>query len=297
MSVSGHPARTDRRSGGYPAAGVRVVGYREDGRTMAGGLTPGGEVVPIADVEAFWNDPEAAMASMPGSGGTARPVEALELVPPVRPAARVLCVGLNYRDHAAEGPFEVPDHPAIFARWTASLNVSGGTVAVPPGEPGLDWEGELLAVVGRRLHRADEETALAGVFGYAPFNDITARRAQRRSTQWTLGKNVDGSGVLGPITPAAGVGDPAAGWSLRTLVNGEVMQEGSTADMIFSVGAVLSAISAVFTLQPGDLLATGTPKGVGYARTPAVFLQPGDRVDVEIEHLGTAWARVVPGES
>lgn len=293
MSITGQPVSVRSESG--PASGLRLIGFREGAQTVVGGLDADGQVVPIADVESFWADPCAAMAEVRPETGR-RPVEGLDLVAPVRPAARVLCIGLNYRDHVAEGPFEVPEHPAVFARWTASLNVSGGSVVAPAGEPGLDWEGELVAVVGKPLRDADEREALAGVFGYAPFNDMTARRAQRRTSQWTLGKNVDGSGILGPITPAAELGDPADGWSIRTLVNDEVMQNATTADLIFPVGTVLASISTVFELRPGDLLATGTPNGVGYARTPPVFLQPGDQVSVEIEHLGTAQARVLaPG--
>jgi 2-keto-4-pentenoate hydratase/2-oxohepta-3-ene-1,7-dioic acid hydratase in catechol pathway len=170
-------------------------------------------------------------------------------------------------------------------------------VRVPSDEDGLDWEVELAAVVGRPISRADTATALDGVLAYATFNDITARRAQKLTTQWTLGKNVDGSGPLGDLVTADEVGDPGAGLRLTTLVNGERVQDGSTDQMIFSVGEILSFVSRTFTLRPGDLVATGTPSGVGYARTPPRLLHGGDVVEVEVEKLGRVRTPVVDGDS
>jgi 2-keto-4-pentenoate hydratase/2-oxohepta-3-ene-1,7-dioic acid hydratase in catechol pathway len=218
------------------------------------------------------------------------------LVPPVPPDARVLCVGLNYLDHVAEGSHRdqpLPDHPTVFARWTRSLAVDGAEVALPPDGEGLDWEGEVVAWVGRPLAAAGPDEALAAVVGYSTFNDLTARRAQRRTSQWTLGKNVEGSGPLGPMVPAAEVGDLRDGLRLRTRVNGETVQDASTSRMIFPVGTALAHISRSVTLRPGDLLATGTPAGVGSARTPPWLLQPGDTVEVEVERLGTLRTTIV----
>nr|BFE80886.1 hypothetical protein GCM10020093_034870 [Planobispora longispora] len=153
-------------------------------------------------------------------------------------------------------------------------------------EPGLDWEGEVAAVVGARLTDVDESAAEAGILGYAAFNDITARTAQKLTAQWTLGKNADFSGPIGPIVTADEVGRLTDGLRLVTRVNGEVMQDGDTRDMIFTVPELLARISATMTLHPGDVIATGTPEGVGYVRTPAKLLVPGDVVEVEIERLG-----------
>jgi 2-keto-4-pentenoate hydratase/2-oxohepta-3-ene-1,7-dioic acid hydratase in catechol pathway len=164
---------------------------------------------------------------------------------------------------------------------------------VPANEPGLDWEGEVAAVVGRRLTDVDEETALAGVLGYAAFDDLTARTAQKLTAQWTLGKNADRSGPIGPVVTADETGDPAEGWRVATRVNGETVQDGDTRDMIFGVGDLLSRISRTLTLEPGDVIATGTPEGVGYVRTPPWFLQPGDVVEVEIDHLGVLRTPIV----
>ena len=165
-----------------------------------------------------------------------------------------------------------------------------------PNEPGLDWEGEVAAVVGAPLTDVDEATALAGVLGYAAFNDLTARTAQKLTAQWTLGKNGDRSGPMGPLVTADETGSPADGWRVRTRVNGETVQDGNTRDMIFGVGDLLSRISRTFTLQPGDVIATGTPEGVGYVRTPPWLLHPGDVVEVEIDHLGTIRTPVVGPE-
>ena len=205
---------------------------------------------------------------------------------PPSPGARVLCVGLNYRLHAAEAGLPIPEHPAFFGRWTVSL-VSGGTpVPVPLGEPGLDWEVELAAIVGRPLSRVDPETALGGVLGYAAFNDLSAREHQMHSRLWTLGKNADLSGPFSSVVTADEVGDPRSGLRLLTRVNGEVVQDGDTKDMIFSVGEILSYLSEVMTLNPGDVITTGTPQGVGFKLTPPRYLGPGDTVEVEIDRVG-----------
>jgi 2-keto-4-pentenoate hydratase/2-oxohepta-3-ene-1,7-dioic acid hydratase in catechol pathway len=161
----------------------------------------------------------------------------------------------------------------------------------------LDWEGEVVAWVGRPLVEATTEEALTAVFGYSAFNDITARRAQKLTSQWSLGKNADRSGAIGPIVPASEVGDISDGLRIRTLVNGETVQDGSTREMIYSVGDVLAHVSQTITLLPGDLLATGTPAGVGYGRTPPWLLIPGDIVEVEVERLGKVRNSIVSSDS
>ena len=144
-----------------------------------------------------------------------------------------------------------------------------------------------MAYVGSTLADAEPDEALAAVVGYSTFNDLSARRAQKLTSQWILGKNADRSGPLGPIVPAAEVGDLRDGLQVRTRVNGTVVQDGRTDEMVYTVGDTLALISRTFTVRPGDLLATGTPSGVGYSRTPPWLLQPGDVVEVEIERLGT----------
>ncbi len=271
---------------------MRFVGFRDERQVRVGVLTGDDLVAPLTEVGEFYADlpvwtARARELSGGESGSYGYALAELDLAPAVAGSARAVCVGLNYRDHAAEGGFPIPETPAIFGRWTASLAVDGTPVPVPPDEPGLDWEVELVAVVGTELRCVDEETALAGVFGYATFNDLSARRAQRLTAQWTLGKNSDHSGPIGPVVTADEVGDPADGLRLMTRVNGEVVQDGDTKDMIFPVGRVLAHLSRTMTLRPGDLVATGTPAGVGYARTPARLLGAGDVVEVEIGRLGT----------
>jgi 2-keto-4-pentenoate hydratase/2-oxohepta-3-ene-1,7-dioic acid hydratase in catechol pathway len=205
----------------------------------------------------------------------------------------VLCVGLNYRLHAEEAGLPVPEHPAFFGRWTVSLVADGTPVPVPSSEPGLDWEVELAAVVGRPLAGVTPDQALAGVFGYAAFNDLSARRHQMHSPLWTLGKNADSSGPFSAVVTADEVGDPSSGLRLLTRVNGEIVQDASTADMIFPVGQLLAYLTEVMTLNPGDVIATGTPRGVGFKRTPPRYLRAGDTVGVEVERVGSVSNRIV----
>jgi 2-keto-4-pentenoate hydratase/2-oxohepta-3-ene-1,7-dioic acid hydratase in catechol pathway len=268
---------------------MRIVGIRRDGGgvEVAALSDDGAQVTVLAALEQFWTDAAGHLAS--GPGGETLAAADVEFVPPVLPGARVVCIGLNYLKHVAEGTFSgegVPPHPTLFARWTQSLTVDGAEVPIPANEDGLDWEGEVMAYVGQTLVDATPEQALAAVVGYSTFNDLTSRRAQKLTSQWILGKNGDDSGPLGPLVPAAEVGDLREGLRVQTRVNGETVQDGRTDEMVYTVGDTLSLISQTFTLRPGDLLATGTPSGVGYARTPPWLLQPGDVVEVEVDKLG-----------
>jgi 2-keto-4-pentenoate hydratase/2-oxohepta-3-ene-1,7-dioic acid hydratase in catechol pathway len=275
---------------------MRIVGIHRTGSgvEVASLSEDGGSVTVLAALEDFWADPAGHLTGTP-SGDTVAVTE-VEFVPPVLPGARVVCIGLNYLKHVAEGSFagqDLPEHPTLFARWTQSLTVGGAPVPVPADEDGLDWEGEVVAYVGQTLVDATPEQALAAVVGYSTFNDLTSRRAQKLTSQWILGKNGDNSGPLGPIVPAAEVGDLRDGLRVQTRVNGETVQDGRTDEMVYTVGDTLSLISRTFTLRPGDLLATGTPSGVGYARTPPWLLQPGDVVEVEVDRLGVLTNTVV----
>ncbi|WP_329410621.1 fumarylacetoacetate hydrolase family protein [Nocardia vinacea] len=248
----------------------------------------------IADLATFWSDAAGFMATSEGGEELSR--EQVTFVPPVLPSARVICIGLNYVAHVEEGSFAaqpMPKHPTLFARWPASLAVDGDAIAVPANEEGLDWEGEVVAWVGAPLADAIPEQALAAVVGYSTFNDVTARRAQKLTSQWILGKNADNSGPIGPMIPAHEVGDLRDGLRITTRVNGHTVQDAKTDEMVYTVGDTLAHISTTFTVQPGDLLATGTPSGVGYARTPPWLLKPGDRVEVEVDKLGVLRNTVV----
>lgn len=199
-------------------------------------------------------------------------------------AGRIICVGKNYRDHAKEMGGEAPKNPNLFMRTTQSLVGHQQSVIKPFVSEQYDFEGELAVIVGRGGRHISESTALEYVAGYACFLDGTLRDYQKHS--FTAGKNFDSSGACGPwLVPAREIPDPQK-LTLTTKVNGEVMQRGSTADMIFSVAQIISYVSTFTHLEPGDVLATGTPAGVGAGRNPPVWLKPGDHVDVEIENVG-----------
>lgn len=269
---------------------MRIIGIRRDsGPVEVASLSDdGAQVTVIAGLDDFWADAAGSLSRTPV--GPAFPLVDVQQVPPVLPHARVICIGLNYVAHVAEGSFrdkDLPPYPTLFARWTASLTVGDAPIPVPSTEEGLDWEGEVMAYVGSTLVDATPDQARAAVVGYSTFNDVTSRAAQKLTSQWTLGKNGDNSGPLGPMVPAAEVGDLRDGLRVQTRVNDQVVQDGCTDEMIYPVGDVLSLISHTFTLRPGDMLATGTPSGIGYARTPRWLLHPGDVVEVEVERLGT----------
>lgn len=271
---------------------MKLVGFR-DGRDTVIAVAVGDRITPIAEVGDFYADLTKWMATASTVTTGERPAASVRLAPPVPATARVLCLGLNYRAHAAEGVYGIPDHPTIFGRWTASLSVGDAPVPIPANEPGLDWEGEIAAVIGARLADADPAAAEASVLGYATFNDLTARAAQKLTAQWTLGKNADRSGPMGPLVTAEEVGSLRDGLQFTTRVNGTIVQEGNTRDMIFGVGEVLALVSATMTLEPGDVLVTGTPEGVGYVRTPPWLLCDGDVVEVEAERLGVLRTPIV----
>jgi 2,4-didehydro-3-deoxy-L-rhamnonate hydrolase len=274
----------------WKGVAVRLVGYRTAESWGIGRRDGESKLVPLGSMEQFWVDPARAIL---GSTENVLDVADLTLVPPVPAGARILCVGLNYPAHVEEGTFQRPSHPSVFGRWTRSLTVSGTPAPVPNGEQGLDWEGELVAVVGREIKNASATEAADAVFGYAAFNDLTARTTQHRTTQWTVGKNADQSGPMSEIVTTDEAGDPRAGLRIVTRVNGEIMQDGNTSDMIFGVGEILAYLSETMTLYPGDLVATGTPNGVGYARKPPWFLHPGDEVSVEIDSVGSVRTPIV----
>lgn len=278
---------------------MKIIGIRRDGGPVqVAELTDEQTAVPLAGLEAFWADPRGHLSA----ARTAAPIplEDVTVVPPVLPDARVICIGLNYLKHVAEGSYRgeaPPEHPTLFARWTRSLTVDGAEAPVPSGEDGLDWEGEVVAWVGDTLVDAAAEEALEAVVGYSAFNDLTSRRAQKLTSQWILGKNGDRSGPLGPMVPAAEVGDLRDGLRVATRVNGQTVQDGDTREMVYTVGETLAHISRTITLRPGDLLATGTPAGVGYARDPQWLLGPGDTVEVDIDRLGVLTTHIVGNEA
>ena len=210
------------------------------------------------------------------------------LLAPVPRPGKLICIGLNYRAHAIEGGNPIPDYPAVFLRGATSLADPDADLILPECSDKLDYEAELAVIIGKTATNVNAADALDHVAGYSCFNDGSLRDYQRKSTQWTMGKNFDRTGGFGPelVTPdelPAG----ASGLRIVARLNGEVMQDSDTADMIFDVAALITTLSEAMTLEPGDVIATGTPSGVGYARKPPVFLREGDRIEVEIEKIGT----------
>ena len=214
-------------------------------------------------------------------------IEDLELLPPVPRPGKVICIGLNYRDHASEGGNAIPDYPAVFLRSVTSLLPHGAKMLRPPCSDKLDFEAELAVVIGTSATRVSVSEALDHVAGYSCFNDGSVRDYQRKSSQWTIGKNFDRTGGFGPDLVTADELPPGAkGLRIVSRVNGQVMQDGNTANMIFDVATIIAILSEAMTLEPGDVIATGTPAGVGYARKPPLFLSPGDSCEIEIEGIG-----------
>lgn len=216
-----------------------------------------------------------------------RLIATAELLTPVPRPARIFCIGLNYADHAREGGHPIPTYPAVFTRVANSLVAHGQPLVMPAASNRFDYEAELAIVVGRAGRRIPAGRALAHVASYACFNDGSLRDYQRKSTQWTMGKNFDRSGSFGPhlVTPDE-LPEGAAGLRVATRLNGNTVQDGNTSDMIFDVATIVATLSEAMTLEPGDVIATGTPAGVGFARTPPLFMQPGDICEIEIEGVG-----------
>ena len=206
-------------------------------------------------------------------------------LPFARPG-KIVCVGLNYRDHAEESGMEIPARPLLFAKWPNALIGPGKPILLPAQAKEVDYEAELGVVIGERARGVAAADALGHVAGYVCANEVSARDVQFADGQWTRGKSFDTFGPVGPMVSADQVPDPQA-LPIRCLVNGEVVQDSSTAQMIFTVAEVIAFISDGITLEPGDLILTGTPAGVGWVRKPPVFLADGDEVTVEIEGVGS----------
>ena len=218
--------------------------------------------------------------------GVAVELDGLEILAPLRPG-KLIGIGLNYRDHAAETGKPVPDMPILFAKMPTSVTGPAGPVRLPSYTHKADFEGELAVVIGRVARDVAVADALTHVFGYAVMNDVSARDVQQSEPQWVRAKGADTFAPWGPwITTADEVPDPQA-LSIRTWLSGELVQDGTTADMVFGVADLIAFISASFTLEPGDVITTGTPAGVGVARTPPRYLRDGDTVRIEIAGLGS----------
>jgi 2-keto-4-pentenoate hydratase/2-oxohepta-3-ene-1,7-dioic acid hydratase in catechol pathway len=257
------------------SSGARRIGAL-DGDTVRDAGPAGVEgFVPSA---AGWRVLDAA-------SGPVHPLSELQLEAPVRPS-KLICIGLNYRDHAEETGQEIPAAPVVFAKFTSALIGPGEAIVVPYDEPRTDYEAELALVIGTRVRRASGAAALAAVGGITAFNDVSGREAQfGPGKQFTRGKSYDTFAPIGPCIARVDGLDLGA-LRVKCTLSGEVMQDSSTANLIFGVQKLVEFCSAAFTLEPGDVIATGTPPGVGDARTPPRYLQDGDVVEIEVEGVG-----------
>jgi 2-keto-4-pentenoate hydratase/2-oxohepta-3-ene-1,7-dioic acid hydratase in catechol pathway len=235
---------------------------------------------------ALWGDGLAAIAALADSA----PDHALAdvtFLPVIPRPDKLICVGLNYRDHAAEVGAEIPKHPTLFVRFADAQVGHGGKLVRPKASTRFDYEGELAIIIGKGGRHIGRDAAFDHVAGYTCFNDGTIRDWQGHSTQFTAGKNFVATGAMGPwMVTTDEIPDPG-NLGVKTRLNGETVQDGSTADMVFDIPALIEYVSTFTALRPGDVIATGTPAGVGYRRTPRLYMKAGDAVEIEIEDVGT----------
>jgi acylpyruvate hydrolase len=270
---------------------MRIVTFRLNGKVQHGVRT--GDRIQIYSAAASAVDLAERATSLSVTDEVA--VSSVELLPPVPNPGKTICIGLNYRAHAIEGGNPIPDYPAVFMRCTTSLAAPDAALIYPECSDKLDYEAELAVIIGKTATNVTAADALDYVAGYSCFNDGSVRDYQRKSTQWTMGKNFDGTGGFGPelVTPDE-LPLGASGLRLVARLNGEIMQDSDTGDMIFDVATLIATLSEGMTLEPGDVIATGTPSGVGYARTPPVFMKPGDTINIEIEKIGVLTNTIAP---
>jgi acylpyruvate hydrolase len=243
--------------------------------------------------------PQLAQAVAQARGNPANVVRLADakLLPAVPRPGKIVCLGLNYADHAAEGGHKKPEYPSFFLRVPSSLASHGEALLRPRVSDRFDYEAELAVVIGKQGRHLTAGDALDVVAGYTCFNDGSLRDYQRKTSQWTIGKNFDRTGPLGPwVVPASELPPGAAGLKIESRLNGQVMQSSNTSNMLCPVVETLCLLTEVMTLEPGDVIAMGTPSGVGYARNPPVFMKAGDRIEIEIEKIGVLSNTVVDEE-
>jgi len=281
---------------------MRLVTFLQNGEVRLGALrTHDGQEV-IVDLNRAEPRLPASMLDFLAAGERARELavevlqeapasamherEAVTLKAVLTNPGKIICIGLNYRDHAAETHQSIPEVPMVFAKYNNTLVGSGESILLPRVTQRVDYEAELAVIIGKRGRSIAEAEAMDYVAGYSIFNDISARDYQMRTSQWTIGKTFDTFGPFGPaLVTADEIADPHA-LALRLSIDGEVLQDSNTRELIFSIPRLIAYLSSVMTLEPGDVIATGTPAGVGFTRQPPRFLRPGETVRVEIEGIG-----------
>ncbi len=275
---------------------MRLLAFKNEQGKPALGARVGDEVIDLTAAglpatldELLQQGPRGLSAAreIADSARARRPLAGLRLLPPVSNPAKAFAIGLNYKDHAAESNFDLPKHPVVFQRYVSSWVAHGEPLVRPKVSTQFDYEAELVAVIGKAGRYIPREQALDHVAGYSIFNDGSIRDYQLRTNQWTLGKNFDASGSFGPeFVTADELPAGASGLRIRCRLNGETLQDANTRDMIFDVATLVSVCSEAMALQPGDIIITGTPSGVGLARKPQVWMKAGDVCEIEIDGMG-----------
>ncbi len=271
---------TFRRGGSGPEAGAvrgeQVVSLAEAGFPDIHSIIRGGPEA-LAAVDAFcWRPPAAAVAPLAG----------VRLMAPIPRPPKLICVGLNYRDHAEETGMQIPATPTIFCKFPTAVIGPGDEIILPRSSTRPDYEAEFAFVIGKGGRHIEAAAWRDHVFGYTIINDVSARDYQMATTQWLMGKTFDTFAPMGPyLTTADEVADPHS-LDISLELNGRLMQSSNTRNLIFGIPELVAFLSSVFTLEPGDVVSTGTPAGVGFVRTPPVYLKPGDEVAIRVEGLG-----------
>lgn len=271
---------------------MKLITYSYEGATHVGALVNEGEVARLnaPDMLTLLNGGEAALKQARetvAAGGARVPLSAVKVHAPIPRPGKIICIGLNYSDHAAETGQPIPTYPIVFAKYANTVIADGEAIVLPKVTQQVDYEAELGFVMGKTARHVKAADALSYVAGYLPINDVSARDYQTRVSQWTMGKTFDTFAPMGPaLTTADEIPNPND-LKISLTLNGETLQDSSTNKLIFNVQQLIEALTEVMTLEPGDVVSTGTPPGVGMARKPQVWLKAGDVVNVTIEGLGT----------
>ena len=277
---------------------MRLIAYEKNGQAALGArikdelveLASGDAKLPasLEQILALGAAGSEAVARAIVSAKSRIPLTGLKYLPPVLNPGKSICVGLNYVDHVAESPYkDLPKYPVLFSRWRSSYVAHGDVLVRPHVSTEFDYEGELVAVIGKSGRYITKERALEHVAGYSVFNDGSIRDYQFKSTQWMMGKNFDATGSFGPeFVSADEVPAGAVGLQLQTRLNGQTVQNANTRDMIFDIATLVSICSVAVELRPGDIIISGTPSGVGFGRKPPLFMKAGDVCEVEVEGFG-----------
>jgi len=268
---------------------MRYVSFEKDGKTLLG-VRENGAIRTLGEytLEALLaQGVDLSTWAVEQEGGQIEAEEGLKFLPPLQRPPKILCVGLNFKDHSKESNFEQPDYPTMFLRLHTSLVAHKEPITRPRISDSLDYEGEIAVVLGKGGRHIRRKDALSHVAGYALFNDASVREYQFKTPQWTMGKNFDGTGAFGPdLITADELPAGVKGLHLETRLNGEIVQSASTDDMVFDVETLIALLSEAITLEAGDVIVSGTPSGVGWARNPKLLMRHGDVCEVSVAGMG-----------